>query len=143
MKLFTKTSIALITLTIVLYSCKQIPPVVVNPIITISQGEGNCNLELSDNGTTKTKGNNVVTWVCGNGVSEIVSIYKKSGTNSGVNVFQVGPMKKNPSDPKSDWFGITKNPTNSIFEDYAIDWKDSGGNPCTLDPTIKVEPNDQ
>jgi len=106
-----------------------------NPTITLTKGVGKCNLILSDNGETRTLGNNVVTWKCGKDVSEIIDIFFKKGDK----VFQVGPQKK-PNN--SDWFAITKNTSVELTEDYGIKWKDSQDNTCILDPTIKVEPNE-
>ena len=138
MKSFTKVLIALFTISI-FTSCNELADKpIINPTITLTQGEGECSLLLSDNELTKTYGNNLVTWECGSGVSEIVDIYFKSGDN----VFQVGPRKKNPNNPNSDWFGITKNTQNKLEEQYGIKWKDSEGNTCDHDPTIKVEPNE-
>jgi hypothetical protein len=138
MKTFTKTLIALFTTALLYTTCKPIePPVTVNPTITLSQGDDDCELKLSGdilNELTRTKGNNLVTWVCGTGVEEIVSIFKKSGDD----VFQVGPKIKNPNKAKSDWFGITKNTTDKLTEEYGIIWKDSDGNSCTHDPSIKI-----
>ena len=138
MKTFTKRLFALITAAFLFASCGEDKGVTtVNPIITISQGNGNCKLVLSgdiDNGTTKTKGNNVVTWVRGQGVGEIVSIFKKSGDD----VFVVKPMRQHPNDPESDWFGVTKNTLDKLTEEYGIIWNDEDGNSCTHDPTLKI-----
>lgn len=133
MKSFTKVLIALSTITILLFTCQPNKPVT-NPVITISQGDGECDLILSDNGSTRTYGNNVVTWELGPGVSEIIEIFYKSGDE----VFQVGPQKKNPSKTNSAWFGITKNTTDKLTEQYGIKWKDSNGNTCELDPSVKI-----
>lgn len=133
MKSFTKVFIALLALAFIFTSCGNNKPKT-NPIIKISQGEDNCVLELSDGGTTRTYGNNVVTWVCGDGVSEIVEIFYKSGDE----VFQVGPQKKIPNKLNSDWFAITKNTSEKLSENYGIKWKDSEGNLCTLDPSLKI-----
>ena len=133
MKSLTKTLIVLFTL-LFLFSTYGQNQIVTNPIITLTKQEGNCKLELSDSGLTRTNGNNVVTWVCGNGVSEILEIFYKSGDN----VFQIEPQIKNPNNANSDWFGITKNTKDKLTEDYGIKWKDSDGNVCVLDPTVKI-----
>ena len=133
MRSFTKTLIALFSLFSIYYSYGQ-SQIITNPVITITKQEGKCKLVLSDSGLTRTNGNNVVTWVCGDGVSEILEIFYKSGDN----VFQTGPQIKSPGNSKSDWFGITKNTNDKLSEDYGIVWKDSEGNICTLDPTVKI-----
>lgn len=138
MKIFSTKLITLITAALLFNACKQIePPVTVNPTITLSKGDGDCELILTGdilNELTRTKGNNLVTWVCGPGVEEIVSIFKKGGDD----VFQVGPKIKNINNPKSDWFGITKNTKDKLTEEYGIKWKDGDGNICTHDPSLKI-----
>jgi hypothetical protein len=133
MKSLTKTLIALFTL-LFLFSSYGQNQNVTNPVITLTKQEGNCKLVLSDNGLTKTNGNNLVTWVCGDGVSEILEIFHKNGDY----VFQVGPQIKNPNANKSDWFGVTKNTNEKLTEEYGIRWKDLDGNICVLDPTVKI-----
>jgi len=107
-----------------------------NPIITLT-GSSNCQLTLSDDGESRTHGNNVVTWKCGTGISEIVNITKKQGSDE---AFQVLPHRTNPDDPCADWKGTTKHvgEDEEIIEDYKIVWKDTKENQCILDPRIIV-----
>lgn len=142
MKTLTTTIISLIAVAFFLTSCKgnenKQGAATINPTITISQGNGNCKLilsgDVSGNGTTKTNGNNLVTWERGTGVNEIVDIYKKSGDD----VFQVEPKRKHPNDPQSDWFAITKNTKDKLTENYSIKWKNADDNICILDPSVKI-----
>ena len=139
MKFLFRGSIALFIALFLFYSCKNkkfLKPVV-NPTITLTKGQESCSLKLSDNGKTRTLGNNLVTWKCSTGVKEILAIFYKSGDS----VFKLRPRKMNPSSTSSDWFAITKNTKKELSEEYGIEWVSTAGDTCKTDPTIKVDPD--
>jgi len=112
--------------------------------ITITKGNPDGTLVLSDKDVTNAISGDQITWVIapGSGVASITKIHEKDGSTD---VFIGEPEKQ----PDGSWMGTVKDVTVETTEKYYINWttagggwlgKDGAGLPKTYDPQISVKP---